>query len=820
MEQFISQLGDKKFGKELEQLVEMDDEQTMNQFVQAMKKIMNEKYPPKECLYGLKIVKDCIEKFNDSFKLKVKQELMDIIYQIATYRIKDQDDTRGATYFKNPEHDKTIEQYGASYHRLALDCIRVWAKWFPDFMIYQKKLEQENGYLPQINYFKQDQIEKYIPKIQATPTPQDETQQIQIKAQELQQQLINLFIANNDENNVVINELATINAQVEDLLLLDIQNEFVDDFIMSYQDYQGGNLNYNQLRQQFLRSHQSQFKQQDPLIKNQSNIQASKIQKPPQQQYFTSENDDNYIQSQIQQQKNEDKVMIENLKQIINQKDGLISSMKLDLQKQISLNDKLSNENNQKQTENLKLQQEVNILQQKLNDENQYYQDHLLELQQQIQHYQQQLEQSKQQIAQSQIRLGQSQFEKPMESQIALQNLQEELENLRVERNLLLEQQRIFQQKSSQVCSQLDYMNLKKKYDDLDSKYFLLKQENQKLRQQTLEYNNYQSANQSRNIDSVNREIDYQDEIQNQKFVFYNFKDSDLQSQVLSVKSQQQTTKLCYSKEVQQLIYPHKTASEYYRINGKKQFRGIQISRNQFQLQLNSTNIINFKKASINQLAILFQSNKVEIKSRQQIIYGNNQQEYISTTLSIKNRELKPVQVQIINYNKNVWVNKDLKSILLQSQQQILYEFIREAQIQTHQQTQLSFSINFENFILYLPNFILTSLKFYQIEALSFKTIKQQFLGKVYKTQLLPIGCALELKQLSQKGVLLNNWELENEELITESKFGFKAVLLNQLEFYMELITTPCEEFLFRGFTSFDEELLQFILNGLSNLFS
>lgn len=37
-----------------------------------MKKIMNEKYPPKECLFGLKIVKDCMEKFNDNFKFKVK----------------------------------------------------------------------------------------------------------------------------------------------------------------------------------------------------------------------------------------------------------------------------------------------------------------------------------------------------------------------------------------------------------------------------------------------------------------------------------------------------------------------------------------------------------------------------------------------------------------------------------------------------------------------------------------------------------------------------------------------------------------------------
>ncbi|CAD8187348.1 unnamed protein product [Paramecium octaurelia] len=819
MEQFISQLSDKKFRKELEELIEQNDEQTMDQLIQAMKKIMNEKYPPKECLFGLKIVKDCIEKFNDNFKFKVKQHLMDYIYQAAVYRIKDMDDARGATFFKNPEHDKTVEQYGASYHRLALDCIRVWSKWFPEFAVYEKNLIKENGYLPQINYFKPEEIQRHIPKIEATPTPLDEAQQIQMKAQELQQQLINLLNTNKDENNTVINDLATINAQVEDLLLQDVQNEFVDDFIMTYQDYQGGNLSYQQLRQQYTRNQKSQFQQEDPEGYNKSNVLTSKVQKPY-QQIIPQENESNIKQSQVQPEKNEDKVKIESLKQIINQNDVVIANMKSELQHQVQINERLSNENHQKSTENQKLNLEINSLKQKLFDEHQYYQDHLLELQQQVQHHQVQLEQTKQQqTITSQVRVGPQQ-ERPMESQIVFQNLQEELENLRVERNLLLEQQKIYLEKSNQVCSQLDFMNLKKKYDELDSKYFLLKQENQKLRQIALEYNNQQSANQSRNIDSVNREIDYQDEYQNQNFVFYNFKDPDLQSQALYIKPQSQITKVSQSRDVSQLIYPHKTASEYYRVHGKKQFRGIQIFRNQFQLQLSSTNIVNFKKASINQLAILFQSNKVEIKSRQQILYGNNQQEFISTTLSIKNKELKPVQIQITNQHKNVWVNKDLKSVLLQSQQQIMYEFIREAKIQVHSQTQLSCSINFENFILYLPNFILTSLKFYSIEAASFKDIKQQFLGKVYKTQLLPIVCFDELKQLSQKGVLLNNWDQENDELITESKFGFKAVLLNQLEFYLELITTPCDEFLFRGFTSFDEDLLQFILNGLSNLFS
>lgn len=78
----------------------------MSEFIEVMKKIMKEKHPPKECLYGLKIVKDCIEKFNNEFKNKVRNELLELIYEVASYRIKDVDDSRGTTYFKNPEHEK------------------------------------------------------------------------------------------------------------------------------------------------------------------------------------------------------------------------------------------------------------------------------------------------------------------------------------------------------------------------------------------------------------------------------------------------------------------------------------------------------------------------------------------------------------------------------------------------------------------------------------------------------------------------------------------------------------------------------------------
>lgn len=53
----------------------------------------------------------------------------------------DQDDVRGTTYFKNPEHEKRIESVGASYIRLALDCIRVWGDWFQEFRNHKIKLE-------------------------------------------------------------------------------------------------------------------------------------------------------------------------------------------------------------------------------------------------------------------------------------------------------------------------------------------------------------------------------------------------------------------------------------------------------------------------------------------------------------------------------------------------------------------------------------------------------------------------------------------------------------------------------------------------------
>lgn len=70
---------------------------------------MLEKYPPEQCLYGLRIVRDGIQTFNENFRIKVKDQLLDHIYEVAIYRIMDQDDMRGTTYFKNPEHEKKVE---------------------------------------------------------------------------------------------------------------------------------------------------------------------------------------------------------------------------------------------------------------------------------------------------------------------------------------------------------------------------------------------------------------------------------------------------------------------------------------------------------------------------------------------------------------------------------------------------------------------------------------------------------------------------------------------------------------------------------------
>ncbi|CAD8211240.1 unnamed protein product [Paramecium pentaurelia] len=815
MDQFIALLSDKQKGLEIAKAVE--NNQDVTEFIEAMKKIMKEKHPPKECVYGLKIVKDCIEKFNNDFKNRVKNELIELIYEVATYRIKDMDDSRGTTYFKNPEHEKQIEQYGASYIRLALDCIRVWALWFPDFKVYGQRLEKEQGYLPKINYFKQELIDEHLNKQQISSTPHEDNSQIQNKIRQLNQQLINYLQSHTEVNSFLKDELEKINVQIEDLVCQEVQDTFLDEFVLTYPEFQIGKMSYQEFRMKFLTN--SQLKKGSQTILDESNmsqsIQASKIMKPQQQQQQVY-HDQSYIlkndqQNEIESLKNQLKKAqfeIQQLSSTIQQNDKKIQELQHELQHyKVQINNQQNQQDTQNQILLKEFQQQIDHYK-KLYESSLKQQNQEQQLQQQVQNQQQtEIQQQEQQTEIQQQLLQQNQ---------QIQNLQEELENLKVEKNLLLEQQKHHQQQGISTFNEYDYINLKKKYDQLDSKYFLLKQENHKLKQTNIEYGN-QSVNQSRISESFAKEQDYKDE--NTNVVFNNFKESDLW-QVTSNTNLNQSILNSRMKDVSELIYPHKTAAEYYRQNGKKQFKGNLINRSTLQLQLNQTNLLNYKKASLNQLATLYQSNKIEIKSRQQLIYGLNKQEFISTTISIKNKELKSIQLQIINSNKNIWVNKETKSTVLQSQQTILYEFIREANVKLHELTLIKVSVSFENFILYLPSFLKNCIQYYPIDVSSFKTMKKQFQGKIYATPLLPITCKTELKQLSEQGQLLNQWEQENEDLITESKYAFKAVLSNQLEFYLELIMTPCDEFLFRGFTSFDEETLQFVLNGLSNLYS
>ncbi|CAK66937.1 unnamed protein product (macronuclear) [Paramecium tetraurelia] len=824
MDQFIAQLSDKQKALDIVKAVENKQlngvyySQDVTDFFEAMKKIMKEKHPPKECLYGLKIVKDCIEKFNTDFRNKVKSELLELIYEVATFRIKDTDDSRGTTYFKNPEHEKQIEQYGASYIRLALDCIRVWALWFPDFKGYGQRLEKEQGYLPKINYFKQELINEHINKNQVSSTPHDDTGSIQNKIRQLNQQLINYLQSHTEVNSFLKDELEKINVQIEDLVVQEVQDQFLDEFVLTYPEFQSGKISYQEFRMQFLSS--SQLKKGSQNILDESNMsqsinQASKVQKPlQQQQQYQSSYDQSYVlkneqQNEIESLRNQLQAAqqeCQRYSQTIQQNDKRTQELQQELQ---NCRVQIENLKNQRKEEQ---QSHDNTILKEYQQQIDHYKN-LYELQLKQQNYEQQQPQYQQQAQQQSQIISQQQYDQQNQQ---IQNYQEEIENLRVSYNIVNEKLKIHEQKGNATFSEYDFMNLKKKYDELDSKYFILKQENHRLKQTNQEYGN-QQANQSRISESFAREIDQKDE--NSNVVFFNFKENDLWQGTQNA-NQSQSLVNSRMRDVSELIYPHKTAAEYYRQNGKKQFKGTLINRSALQLQLNPANLLNYKKASLNQLATLFQSNKIEIKSRQQLTYGLNKQEFISTTISIKNKELKSIQLQIFNTNKNIWCNKETKSTLLQSQQTILYEFIREANVKLHELSLIKVSVSFENFILYLPSFLRNCIQYYHIEASTYKTMKKQFQGSIYATPLLPISCKTELKQLSEQGQLLNQWEQENEDLITESKYAFKAVLSNQLEFYLELIMTPCDEFLFRGFTSFDEETLQFVLNGLSNLYS
>ena len=83
----------------------------------------------------------------------VESDVLDQIYIIASYRSDVQDVNRGKTYFESEEHASV----GKSYVLLALECIKVWALWFPNtnFERLYTKLVANNVMFPEeIKYFK------------------------------------------------------------------------------------------------------------------------------------------------------------------------------------------------------------------------------------------------------------------------------------------------------------------------------------------------------------------------------------------------------------------------------------------------------------------------------------------------------------------------------------------------------------------------------------------------------------------------------------------------------------------------------------------
>ncbi|CAD8194770.1 unnamed protein product [Paramecium pentaurelia] len=789
MDQFIAQFSDKKSGTDIRNDVANNKDMTI--LIQAMRKIMGEKNPPKECLYGLKVVKDCIEKFNNKFKNQVKNELIELIYEVAIYRIQVNDDLRGNTYFENPDDEKAIKQFGASYIRLALDCIRVWSLWFPDFKIYGERLEKEQGYLPDIVYFKQDLINKHIPKIQVAATLLDDNGSIQNKMRQVNDQLINYLQTYTEINSFLQDELEKINIQIIHQIFQIVKIQFLEKYILTYPKLKYGRISYEEFRMQL----QSILQQNQGCQKEESQKQQTINQSPQQKQF-----------QQIQQSqiiKNDEQKEIENLKSHLKLAQLECEKFRTNIQQNNKEIQEIQFELNKYkiETEDLKIKNSNDSLN---------YERLLKGFQQQIDNYKHLFELSLKKSTQEQQELI-TQYQQEQK-----QNQQKEIENFNVERNSLLEQQKIQQQKRDTNISEYEYMILKQKYDDLYNKYIILKEENVKFNQIHQKYGD-QIENQSKINQSLSKQQIYQDI--NSNVVFYNCKGSDIQK-LESNKNQIQSIIDSNMNDVSKLIHPHKNVSDQYRLNRKKQFKGNFINRYELELQLNQINLHNFKKASLNKLDTLYQTNQIEIKSRQQLIYDQNKQEFVSTTISITNKGLQVIQFEIKENNQNIQVNKETKSTLIQSQQTIIHEFIREPNVMLHKLTQINISVNFDNSILYLPSILINCIKFNPIEAISFKSIKKYFSGKILATQLLPIGCKAELIQLSEQGQLLNQMKLKNKDSIIESKYGFKAVLQNQLEFYLELIITPCDEFLFRGFTPFDEEKLQFILNGLSNLYS
>ncbi|EAS05854.1 hypothetical protein TTHERM_00971790 (macronuclear) [Tetrahymena thermophila SB210] len=152
--------------------VQTRDSQKIALITETVQKIIIKKFkePPIMQLSAVRLIKECFELFVQDFIDMVAEKILPIMSQVAHFQQNNQNINRGKEYFYQEDQEKNaqLEQLGNSFFRLVLECIYVWAKWYPDTQYantYNNLVEQKITFPTSFTYFKPELINSTVDEI-------------------------------------------------------------------------------------------------------------------------------------------------------------------------------------------------------------------------------------------------------------------------------------------------------------------------------------------------------------------------------------------------------------------------------------------------------------------------------------------------------------------------------------------------------------------------------------------------------------------------------------------------------------------------------
>ncbi|KAL4428771.1 hypothetical protein ABPG74_001285 [Tetrahymena malaccensis] len=152
--------------------VQTRDSQKIALITETVQKIIIKKFkePPIMQLSAVRLIKECFELFVQEFIDMVAEKILPIMSQVAHFQQNNQNINRGKEYFYQEDQEKNaqLEQLGNSFFRLVLECIYVWAKWYPNTQYantYNNLVDQKITFPTSFTYFKPELINSTVDEI-------------------------------------------------------------------------------------------------------------------------------------------------------------------------------------------------------------------------------------------------------------------------------------------------------------------------------------------------------------------------------------------------------------------------------------------------------------------------------------------------------------------------------------------------------------------------------------------------------------------------------------------------------------------------------